>query len=134
MGMANNIDEWNKDGLLYDLRQYYARIVGDVMIRIAQAREREDYSEYLKALDHLHTMVNQKLDEDDGETEKYQKMINESHKIFNTYHSAFTGQSTNTEERYKVYQELKKIEMWLLKKMDEHQLFGSKYMYDEDEI
>ncbi len=127
---TNDSGEFTKE-MLYDLRQFYAKIVGEICMEIARARNEWDFQSYFRLLEDLHAEVNQKFDK--GDAKKYRDKRDKALKTIEENEQAFLGQG-EAEEKDKVYQALKKLEMFLKKKMEKQHMFGSKFVYDEDEI
>jgi len=123
--------------MAYDLRQRYAKIVGDHLEDIADARKNKDYPEYFKALEDLYTIVKHKFKtkkkeektkktSNSDEIETYDSLKENACKIANTSSQSWIGQSFNAEEIGKIETALRKIEMFLYEKMSEANMFGNK--------
>jgi len=126
----NNYDnsDDNKD-LVYDLRQTYAKLLDEILMRIAEARVTKNYTMWFEALDDLHTEISQKLDKDEKKT--YENELNDCVKILNENTSAYSKQSTKKEEVFKIKCALKNLELWLKEKMENHNMFGAKDIEDD---
>jgi len=115
--------------LAYDLRQTYAKILTDDLIKVADARERNDFNNWFEFMVwNLHTEINQKLDK--TEREEYEKLLTDTTKILNQYPDAYLGNDTTPKNVYAIKNALKKLETWLKDKMEAHGMYGSKW---EDE-
>lgn len=123
--------------LAYDLRQRYAKIVGDHLEDIAEARKSKIYPEYFNALEDLYVIVKhrfktKKKKEDKNEEKKeeskenYDTLRKELIKVANEYSSTWSGTSKDPEETGKIESALRKIEMFLYYKMNEAGMFGTK--------
>jgi len=123
----NDSDDANE--LVYDLRQTYAKLLDEILTRIAEARIAKNYVGWFEALDDLHTEISQKLDED--EKKEYEKSLKECVIILNDYSNAYNKRSLNREETFKVKSALKNLELWLKEKMEVHHMFGVKDMEDD---
>lgn len=115
--------------LAYDLRQRYAKIVGDHLEDITEARKNNDYSHYFKALEDLYTITRHKFKKKKDKEEKkkgYKKLRQNAINISNNYSDAWSGNSTDPEDIAKIEEALRAMEEWLYLKMDEANMFGSK--------
>ena len=118
--------------LAYDLRQRYAKIVGDHLEDVANARKSNDYGAYFRALEDLYVVVKHKFKLDDKkkikeeEEDTYTKTRQKCIDIANKNSNAWGGNSQNTEEIAEIEKALRDIEMFLYSKMDEGNMFGSK--------
>lgn len=114
----------NKGELAYDLRQKIAEIVGTLLEAITIARHDRDYSEWMNLLDNFHTEISMKLT--DNEEKEYISKWNETLEHVQNYREVFEGRSQNPQHHSEVYGKIKQLEMWLRKKADKHDIFGSK--------
>lgn len=110
--------------LVYDLRQYYARIVGEHLIEIAIARKERNFQEWMKLLECLHTEIRQKLDE--NEEEEYQEIFKETKEILLENKDAFTQESKDVMKNTIVFNAINELDIFLRIKMEEHGMFGRK--------
>jgi len=126
----NNYDnsDDNKD-LVYDLRQTYAKLLDEILTRIAEARITMNYVAWFNALDDLHTEISQKLDKD--EKINYEVKLKECVTILNAHTSAYNKSGSNRESVFKVKCALKNLELWLKEKMENHNMFGAKDIEDD---
>ena len=119
------------ENLAYDLRQRYAKIVGDHLEDVALARKNNNYSDYFKALDDLYTVVRHKFqvdkkDKEGKEEDKYLELKNECIKVANDNISSWSGKASIPNQISLIEKALRAIEMYLYFKMDEANMFGSK--------
>jgi len=116
------LDEPNQ--LTYDLRQEYAKQLGELRLGILLARKDRDYKMWAELLDSLYIEVSTKLiDEDEKEyIEKITKMNEIIEKNPKPYH--------NRKEVPGLYSVLREINIWLNKKMDKYKMFGAKETFD----
>lgn len=113
-----------KRELAYDLRQTVAEIVGELLIAITEARLNRNYMHWLNLLDNFHTEISMKLSTtEEGE---YIKNWNETLDHVQQFKSCFEGKSQDPAAHSEVYGKIKLLEMWLRKKADKHDIFGSK--------
>lgn len=128
----------NSESLAYDLRQRYAKIVGDHLEDIAQARKERNYSEWFRALEDLYTITEYKFklskkeaedlkkDKSKFEFKEYTKIKKELCEIANKNQQTWKGSNNDSEEVAKIEKALRNIEEWLYFKMNEVGMFGSK--------
>lgn len=120
--------------VLYDLRQTYAiNILTPILVEIEIRRRERDYEKWFELLtDHLFTNINQKLADD--EIKEYNALVQEILTVINQYPDVYCGRDKRAQPNYLVKESLKKLEMWLKKRMDEAGLYGKGSSYDVDEI
>ena len=119
---------YNPDGsmeLIYDLRQRYANIVGNLMEEITQAMVNSDYTAWFKALDNLYTTVEFKFKKE-KDKDSYKDLKDKAIRISNEYYGAWTKLSTEPNEIAAIEESLRDIQKLLYKKMDEAKMFGAK--------
>ena len=121
--MDEQQDNYNSD-LVYDLRQYFAKIVGEHMIEIAIARKERNFSEWVKLLECLHTEIRKKLTDD--EEKEYQEKLSAMATILNEKEQVFNGTSTEKDDYAVVFNTINDLDMWLGIRMEEHGMFGRK--------
>jgi hypothetical protein len=133
----DNYERQENNELAYDLRQRYAKLVGDHIEMIAVFRVQQKYSEWLNAMDNLYTIIEFKfLDrtkkkdltfEDIKELhEAYEKLIREVLEVANKFKSTWFNKSKEPEHISKIESALRSVERWLYFKMNEANMFGSK--------
>lgn len=110
--------------LAYDLRQIYAKIVGEHLEDIAIARKADSYHMYFKALEDLHVIIKHKFKSANDE-EEYKKLIKVAAEIANKYSSVWLGQAKDPKECAEIETSLRDIEMFLYFKIDAANMFGS---------
>lgn len=115
-------------GLAYDLRQRYAKIVGDVLDFTAQAMMQKDYNSYYTNLENLHTLTNYKWEDEISEIERteYEKVKKEIIELANKYDGTWLGTSVTPNEIAEIEEKLRKMFMFLLTFMDKADMFGKK--------
>ena len=123
----NNSDDNNE--LVYDLRQTYAKLLTEVLERIAASRLHDDYINWFKALDDLHTEISQKFHED--EKKEYEKNLRKCIETLNKYPAEYNKQSTRIEGVFAVKSAIKNLELWLKEMMEKKHMYGSKDMEDD---
>lgn len=119
--------------MAYDLRQSYAKIVGDHLEDIAQARKADKYYIYYKALKDLYIIVKHKFKKgkekgEDGkiinDEETYRELIKEAVKIANKYENEWLGKTQRAEPCAEIEEALNNIEMFLYEKIEKAGMFG----------
>jgi len=110
--------------LTYDLRQEYAKQLGELRLGILLARKDRDYKMWAELLDSLFIEVSTKLKGDDEK--EYIKMIESMNKVISENPKLYHERK----EVPKLYSSLRKINIWLNKKMDEYKMFGAKETFD----
>lgn len=118
--------------LAYDLRQIYAKLVGDHLQDVADARKIDNYPAYINSLDDLHTIIKHKFKKIETDEAAYQKLYKKSIDLCNQYPTTFLGQRKDSTEKAIIENSLKEIEMFLYSKMEEANMFGSKYREEDD--
>lgn len=124
--------------LAYDLRQIYAKIVGEHLEDIAQARKADNYSIYFKTLKDLFIIVKhkfkaKKIKVRDPETKKevekteleyYNDLVNYAVSIANKHSQTWLGQNKDPLACAEIETALNAIEMFLYEKIDDAKMFG----------
>lgn len=113
-----------KKELAYDLRQTVAQIVGEILMNITAARIERRYLDWVNFIDNFHSEISMKLT--DKEEEAYIKEWNLTMDHIQKWPGVFQGQSQDPQGHSEVYGKIKLLEMWLRKKADKHDIFGSK--------
>ena len=128
----NNSNPQQDGKLAYDLRQIYAKLVGEHLIDIAIARKSKNLPAYFEALEDLYITTKHNF--------KAQKINKKAKKKPDTYISlkktfidlanenpeAYLGNSQETKPVAEVKKALNKIEMYLWNKMKEAKMIGTK--------
>lgn len=121
---------WNYDlnkpdqELVWDLRQTYAEIVGEVLKRVAECRVKKDYAAWYDSLRDLFIEINQKLK--DKERVEYKDKLKKTLQTLNDHSGAYNKKDSTPDKVNKVYLALVDMELWLKQKMEEHRMFGAK--------
>lgn len=113
----------------YDLRQIYAiNLVGDHLQDIARARKADDYPNYFKSLKDLWIITQHKIKVKDKEApEKYNELLKNTYNIINKHPACFSKRGGNANGKAMIEYYLNEIEKFLYDKLDEAQLFGTKW-------
>lgn len=126
--------------LAYDLRSYYAKIVGEHLIDVAFARKSLTFPDYLSALDNLYVVVKHKLKEGkkakkkkkEGEETKdeveetYDDLRKKAVDVINKNDGVYKGVAQDDAGYAEIDNALRSMEMYLYKKIDEANMFGAK--------
>ena len=131
--------------MAYDLRQRYAKIVGDHLDDISFYRKERNYPEYFRALEDLYTIVQHKFKNKDKEDKEFseedpnkkKRKIKQREKTYselreelitasNANSEEWCGNSNNPLKIAVIENALRSVEKFLLTKMDEANMFGSK--------
>lgn len=125
--------------LAYDLRQRYVKIVGDHLEIVASFRIDKNYPSYFNALEDLYTVVAHKIEKKIGEEKKknpnskdYKTLKKDFIMIANKYPNDYKNSNNpkNSEGVNAIETALRDIERFLYLKMDEGNMFGSKWEDD----
>jgi len=107
--------------LAYDLRQVLAKQLGDLKERINEVRLEREYSKWLFLLDSLFIEVTKKLKPE--EMEEFNLLMEEANNIINKNPEAYNGKG---DAEGIVYLAIRKLDIWLNRKMEDYHMFGSK--------
>ena len=124
----DNVSNSMPENLAYDLRQRYAKIVGDHLEAVAEARQYKAYPSYFDALEDLYTVTAHKFkfDAKKGEEDKYPELRATCIKISNECSQSWLGELQDPEEVAKIEKALRDIERYLYQQIDSANMFGSK--------
>lgn len=111
--------------LAYDLRQTYAKIVGDHLEDIAEARKKENFYVWYKNLEDLHTIIKHKFKHPKDDEKEYQDGILKLVELANLYPQVWNGASKEQIPYSQIENALRTIEMILYDKMNDASMFGS---------
>ena len=109
--------------LSYDLREIYAKIVGEHLIDVAEARKADNYYVWYKSLEDLHTIVKHKFKTEKDEVE-YNNLRFKITNLANKYPGAWLGKSPDPSERGIIEEALRELEEFLYDKMSKAKMFG----------
>ena len=123
----NNSDDNNE--LVYDLRQTYAKLLEEILLRIAESRVQKNFVGWFNALDDLHTEISLKFDKD--EKVAYEAELLTCVTLLNKFPSAYNKSSSNVQQQFKVKSALKNLELWLKEMMEKKHMYGSKDTEDD---
>lgn len=135
-----NEDDSNK--LAYDLRQSYAMIVGEHLADVANNRKANKLNSWYESLLDLKVIINHKVKDNTklvNEKEilfndMFKEMRNKLVKLANKYPDTWTGKNINSNHFHEIRELLFEMEEFLMENMEMSSMFGTGYIYDEDEI
>lgn len=113
--------------LAHDLRQSFALIINGIKQQIVIARNNQDFSNWYLLLDSLFIEVSKNLTEE--EVKEYEELKAKGDKIFKELNKTFLKKSTLKSDV--VYNNLRILDMWINKKMNEKNMFGSRESFDD---
>lgn len=122
------------DELAYDLRQRYAKEVADNMEFINQYRKDRNWSSYFDAIEDLYIITNFKWKPEDTKGKTYASLRNAVATIANIHQHEWIGKGDEADATNLIKAALKDLEMYVYSKMNEANMFGSKYSDDEDDL
>jgi len=112
--------------LLYDLRQAFVIITTEIKKEIVIARTNKEFPRWYNLLDSLFIEVSKNLS--DKEIRAYEKLNLDVLKILNKHSASFMKKSSQNANE--VYSALRTLDLWLNRKMNEKNMYGSKDMDD----
>lgn len=115
--------DYGKD-LAYDLRQQYAKIVGEHLEDVAEARKADNFYVWFKNLEDLHTIVKHKFKKPTEDEKEYQDAVKKAREIANKHAQVWVGVAKEPQAMANIEQALREIEMLLYEKMNDAHLFG----------
>jgi hypothetical protein len=127
-------DEDDEKNVPYDLRQIYAKLVGNHLGDVAIQTKMQNFPKWLRAIEDLHTITRFKFDEPDEDDKQYQAIKQKVIQISNRFSSTWIGKNKDASEINIIEEALRELEDCLLTKMQDGGLFGRGFEYDEDEI
>ena len=114
--------EYDEKELAYDLRQNFALITGEIKKSIVTARVEQNFPTWYSLLDCLFIEISKNLIP--KELKEYEILNKKAIKIFSENQNIYLKKTINGREI--VYNILRELDMWLNKKMNEKNMFGSK--------
>ncbi len=113
--------------LAYDLRQIYAKLVGEHLIDAAEARKSNNFYAWYKALEDIKTVTKHKFKDKKKALEEYESLLKKIKELANKYPSTWKGESSKPEEVAQIEAALRELEEFLYDKMEEGKIFGEGY-------
>jgi len=108
--------------LMFDLRVYYANILGVLLTKLAEERIEKHFSKCFHYLLEAYAHFQHKLSPE--EQNEWAANVNEAVKIFNANVGAYGGKSFDSRAMGVVSDALDTLHFWLYKKMEEKNMFG----------
>ena len=124
----------DEKSVAYDLRQIYAKLVGEHMADITIARKENNYFNWFKALEDLYTVTRFKYDEPDNAKNVYNTKRNKITTLANQFPTDWNGTTKDSKNIQQIDSALRELEDWIYVQMQEGGLFGKGYSYDQDEL
>lgn len=121
-------DGEGKGEIIFDLRQIYAKIVGEHLAIVAIHRMDKDYPKWLEALQNLYVEVDQEFKEE--EIKDYKEKLDEVIKVVNEKEDIFLGKSKKKEEIAEVEKVLCDLNISIKRSMKKRGMFGSQSEQD----
>lgn len=132
--MNDEYNQENEKAMAYDLRQIYANIVGKHMNTIYMYRSMQDFYSWYKSLIDLHTVIKHKFTDLENDEKEYNIKIKAVSDLAKKYPQTWRGIKNSAEEVNEVDYALRQVEEFLYQKMEESEMFGTKFKFDLDEI
>lgn len=114
--------DYDEKELAYDLRQSFVQIVTAIKQAIVIARRENDFPNWYGLLDSLYIEVCKNLDND--EMKEYEELKSKSLAILHKCNATFLKKSSK--DKNEVYQALRTLDIWVNRKMNEKNMFGSR--------
>lgn len=116
----------DEKALSYDLRQTYAKIVGEHLEAISEARQKDNYPIWYKYLLDLFTITKHKFKKQ-SDIEDFEKIKKSAISLANEHRDVWTGLSKEENDIALIEETLHKMEAFLYRVMDEANMFGTKF-------
>ena len=130
--MADSPNTLETKGLIYDLRQHYANIVGEHLRDAAEARKQDRYPEWFENLQDIYTIVHHKVAKDQPEIDEvYNSKLRNIAKLSQKYKDTWSNNTPNSQANAEFKHALRDLEMWIYQQMEEAKMFGEKLNEDE---
>jgi len=118
-----------QEGVAWDLRQTFVKIVGMIMERIAMARSERRYKDWFCALEELEIEVEKNFDKED--IKEYKELKDKTEKIIKSNEDTYLNNNKEDNKGIEIVNEsIARLDKLLKRKMQEKGLFGMK---DEDD-
>jgi len=117
--------------LAYDLRQIYARIVGQHLADAAETRKSQDFYGWFMALQDLKTVIKHEFRKQKDMLTEYDNLIKKISETANKYTEAWKGSRVDVRAVMEINKVLRELEEFLYARIKEADMFGSK-PFDEE--
>ena len=108
--------------LLYDLRQAFVIITTEIKKEIVMARTTREFPRWYNLLDSLFIEISKNLT--DKEVDEYEKLNIKVLAILNKFSASFMLKSSQNANE--IYSALRTLDLWLNRKMNEKNMYGSR--------
>lgn len=129
--MEQEMRGWGEE-LAYDLRTFYAKIVGFHLVYVADARKNKQYHRYWNELRDLEVVVAHKMKEKDKDgvllLDKYNVLVANAKAMIKKHSLIYYNAKPNAsdKDREELEDALYAVEKFLYEQMDDASMFGSK--------
>lgn len=111
--------------LAFDLRIFYAGILGKKMVKVEMAQDETNYVKWFRQLRLMFPVVLARVDKNRQRTmEEYNVLIKECVDTFNKYDRVYLKRDFGAEGIEKVENKLLKLQHFIYRVMDKNKLFG----------
>lgn len=115
--------DYLKQGLIYDLRQKWAEMLGSDLLKILEARDEDNFIDWFRYLKNLHMDISYKFKNEDKLA--YKKLLEEITDVIKINAFAFESKKAGDMNRGVIRDKLSELHQFLISMMDKHKLFGS---------
>lgn len=115
--------DYLKQGLIYDLRQKWAEMLGSDLLKILEARDEDNFIDWFRYLKNLHMDISYKFKKEDKLA--YKKLLEEITDVIKINSFAFESKKAGDMNRGVIRDKLSELHQFLISMMDKHKLFGS---------
>jgi len=120
--------------MAYDLRQRYAKIVGDHLEDVAIQRKANNYTQHYEALKDLYIEVRHKIKDLDKDKKGFYEWQRKLSVLANKHQQTWTGHIREPIAVHTIENELGEFEMWIKELMESSKMFGNVYQESDDEL
>lgn len=110
--------------LAYDLRQIYAKLVGEHLIDAAEARKSNIFYSWFKCLEDIKTITKHKFKDKKNTLIEYNNLVTKLKDLANKYPTTWKGEVSDPTAVAKIEAALRELEEFLYEKMEEGKVFG----------
>jgi len=120
---TETVSDYGQD-MAFDLRQIYAKIAGEHLEDIADARKKEEYYLWYKCMEDLHIIIHHKFKKEEKDEEQYNKLRKEIIELAINNPDVWLAKDKQSPVRMEIERALGLLEMFLYQKMDDAKMFG----------
>lgn len=122
-------------GLIYDLRQHYANIVGEHLRDAAEARKADNYPAWFENLQDIYTITRHEIIKVNKNCDtEYNSKLNSIATLSQENKDTWSMRSRDSKASAEIKHALRDLEMWIYSEMKEADMFGKKFSDDEDDL